>query len=400
MSLCVGAPAQGEQFYNRDQEQRRFWQVIVINHVVLSAPRRLGKTSLLKKLIKDASAHQLLGAHLDISAKRTAKEVLEAILQQFPQQSIQQRVQAVLTQAGKQIQRVQTIAMSADGFELSLAQPPAFADWAEAATLVIQQLSNQPLLIVLDEFSVFIQKLLEGDREQAEQFLQWLRSWRQQTGLQCRVVLSGSIGLNYLLQQHGLQAEVNDCFDFELKAFSEQHAIGMLTSFAVREGWGLTEARAKLICEAVGWLSPYYLLCVLEEAINTAYERLNIQSPNQHQLLDTDIQSSIADLKSKSSRFHHWFQRLDELLPSAEVSLARKALGELSTHSRGLTLLSLLPRVHAGVQAGFADADSYEQQLQQLLVLLVEQGYLIQEGQYWLFQSPILREYWQYNHAV
>lgn len=397
MSLCVGAPAQGEDFYNRDQDQRRFWEMLQKNHVLLSAPRRLGKTSLLKKLIQDAGQHQFLGKHIDVSAKRSPKEVLEAILQHFPQASIQQHLQNLGQRAGQQLQRIQTVRVGLDGLELSLAQPPASAAWAQAAIQVIQHLSDQPLLIVLDEFSVFIQKLILQDRAEAEQFLQWLRAWRQETGLQCRLVLSGSISLNYLLQQHGLQAEINDCVDFELKAFSEQHAMGMLQQFAEREGWVVTRAHAKWICDEVGWLSPYYLLCVLEEAINHAYERLNTITPNGHALLDVDIQLAISMLKSQRSKFFHWYQRVGELLPSAQSDIAHRALSALSHQPQGLRLTSLMAKVYPQLQQG---VDQDEQPFLQLLVWLVEQGYLTEDGQYWCFQSPILRQYWQHNHAT
>ncbi len=56
VAIKVGSPVRGEDFFDREREQRRLWQHLATDHVLLLAPRRVGKTSLMLKLADDAAA--------------------------------------------------------------------------------------------------------------------------------------------------------------------------------------------------------------------------------------------------------------------------------------------------------------------------------------------------------
>jgi predicted AAA+ superfamily ATPase len=72
MALRIGSPAEGEDFFERDVERAQLWRVLPGNHVVPSAPRRLGKTSLLKQLLREAEGHGLLPTYLDVDFRVVA----------------------------------------------------------------------------------------------------------------------------------------------------------------------------------------------------------------------------------------------------------------------------------------------------------------------------------------
>lgn len=79
MTLRIGPPAEGDDFFDRTIERAQLWRVLPANHVVLSAPRRIGKTSLLKQLVGQADAHGLLSAYLDVSRRESALDLIGAI---------------------------------------------------------------------------------------------------------------------------------------------------------------------------------------------------------------------------------------------------------------------------------------------------------------------------------
>ena len=50
MHNLIGKPAEGEDFFDRERETRRLWERIDTDNVLLLAPRRVGKTSLMFRL--------------------------------------------------------------------------------------------------------------------------------------------------------------------------------------------------------------------------------------------------------------------------------------------------------------------------------------------------------------
>lgn len=389
MALRVGSPAEGDDFFDRLIERAQLWDILVANHVVLTAPRRLGKTSLLKQLCSAAADHGLLAVYLDVSALRTPQELIQLMEQELPQARIIQHIKTVSSAVGGWLSRLGKVKLSAaelGSLEVDLQASPS-ADWREQAGRLRQRLSQQPVLIVLDEFSVFVHHLLHTDRAQAEQLLAVLRSWRQQSGVVCRFIFSGSIGLNSLLERHGLQTETNDCYDFRLGPFALPDAQAMLLQLSAREGWPMAEATAVTLCERVSWLSPYYLMLVLQESIRAAMTRLRVTGPCGQALTPADVDQGLAQLLDSRSTFSHWYQRLSKHHVEPELSWLRHSLSRLAAREGGLRISTLLAA--PGTPASAAE----------LLIELEEHGYTVQDGQQVRFQSPLLRHYWKKNHA-
>lgn len=268
MPLRTGSPAEGQDFFGRQIELAMLWRVLLLNHLVLTAQRRLGKSSLLKKLLTQAPAHGLLGVYLDLSGCTSAADFIRKLSDAVPETTIAAHWASAKSKAADWIASITKLKFSLPGdagLELETRERAA-KTWQEQAELLRQRLSQRPVLMVLDEFSVFIQRLLKTNPAEAQELLSVLRSWRQHgDGVVCRFIFSGSVGLNRLLERHGHQTETNDCDDFSLGPFQLPDAVSMIVELAQRERWPATPALAYQLCERVGWLSPYYLVTALEE---------------------------------------------------------------------------------------------------------------------------------------
>jgi uncharacterized protein len=60
MKSNVGNPVEGQDFFDREKEQQRAWRKLESSHLLMLAPRRIGKTSLILRLCATAHAH---GSH-------------------------------------------------------------------------------------------------------------------------------------------------------------------------------------------------------------------------------------------------------------------------------------------------------------------------------------------------
>ncbi|MGB4913341.1 MAG: hypothetical protein WBO95_14690, partial [Candidatus Dechloromonas phosphoritropha] len=63
MKISVGNPVEGDDFFDREQEQRRAWRKLEGSHLLMLAPRRIGKTSLILRLCATARQHSRWAVH-------------------------------------------------------------------------------------------------------------------------------------------------------------------------------------------------------------------------------------------------------------------------------------------------------------------------------------------------
>ena len=57
MKNVTGQVAQGDDFFDRESEQKNFWSDLDTDNLLLLAPRRVGKTSLLKRMQDTSEQH-------------------------------------------------------------------------------------------------------------------------------------------------------------------------------------------------------------------------------------------------------------------------------------------------------------------------------------------------------
>ena len=401
--LRIGNIASGDDFFDREAELQDMWRYLQANHVLLAGPRRLGKSSLLKRLGEQAADHELLSAMVDVEGADTALGFIAAIESAFPDASMQARLLALGKRAVSAIPTVKKIDLRlpggiGGGLEL---QTLADAPWGKRALDLQQRLSTKPLLILLDEFSVFLGDLIARDAREAEQLLGWLRAWRM-SDTTCRFVFSGSVGINALLERHKLTTRMNDCQELRLQPFRPAAAIHMLTTLAGREAWPLPADVANYLCERTGWLSPFYLCLLLDETFKAGRDRRQ-ENPQTdagdagEALQISDVDDAYDRLLAGRSRFIHWHARLKRDLAGTELDMALHILRLLSRAAGGLSTAQLSSRLTKHI----ADPQQRADALSASLNYLEDNGYVGQDTKRRVqFLSFLLHDYWKRNHGV
>ncbi|WP_300451906.1 ATP-binding protein [Accumulibacter sp.] len=397
MSIPVGSKAEGGQFHGRQRELSDLWDLFESNNVLLSGPRRLGKSSILQRLADDAPSHGWHAVLIDLQGHGTAEEMLAEIDRALPEPAIKRWLETARKGAGRAADRLRKLELRLPGGlggSIDLQAPPAAA-WAPQAQRIQSRLAPQPVLILFDEFSVFLEKLISHDRAVAELLVGWLRTWRLASQVQCRFVFSGSVGLNTLLTRHHLITCFNDCYDFRLQAFSRREAIAMLEAELRGEGWPHAPDVPGHICDRVGWLSPFYVNLLLVEALRAARDRQAEAGVSGTPLTTNDVDDGYERLLAVRSRFVHWSQRLERDLAKDALTVALRVLAAVAARTDGLTRRQLVARL-ATVEP---DPDARARRFDEVLWHLEEDGYLTTEADRVSFPSFLLRDYWQRNHG-
>lgn len=398
MAILVGNIARGDSFFGRQEELDDLWASLALNHVALAGPRRLGKSSVLERLREQAPERGLFAQLVDVEGLETGAAFVAALDRAFPTEGLVHHVKAAaakVTGALGAFKKIEIKGPAGVGGTIELQTLPD-ATWAQAAGQLQGRLADQPVLLLVDEFSVFLDKLIAKNPQDVAPLLGWLRRWRQ-SATHCRFVFAGSIGLNALLERHRMSTWLNDCHDYVLPPFRLGLAKSMLTTLAEQENWHLDEAQAAYLCDRTGWLSPFYLNLLLDETIKAGRDRrLEEKSDEEKTLLQQDIDYGYDRLLAARSRFIHWYQRLNRDLPANELAYALPALRYVANAKSPLSRKQLLSRL-SNLEA---DPELRAERLSTVLAYLQENGYLGEDRDGKLaFLSFLLRDYWKRNHG-
>lgn len=398
--MKLGTPATGEDFRGRQQELNDLWRYLGNNHIKLPGARRLGKTSILMRLVDQAPEHGVLAQWVDVSSMQTTADFLDQLDREFPAQGISVFMAKQAAKVADWLGRIKSIGVQAPeilgggGASIDLSNPAA-SSWLPRAHALQQRLHNQPLLVLLDEFPVMLQGLLKQNPAEAEQLLKVLRIWRQ-TG-HWRFVFTGSIGLQSLLERHGLAVHMNDCFDFPLGPMRTIEAIQMWQHFSQRRNWHCPEEISQHALARVGWASPYYLNLLLDEALRMADIRAEETPTDQSALCQADVDNAYDNLLAQRSRFQHWEHRLRSQLSEPDLGFSLAVLTHVAKKDDGLTLAQLNQRLTKREP----NPDERARLLPELLTRLSDEGYLSPpdaKGRVRFLSFP-LRDWWRSNHA-
>lgn len=388
VAVKVGSPVRGEDFFDREPEQRRLWQHVDTDHVLLLAPRRVGKTSLMLKLADDASQKGFVAMYVTVESATDelgfVARMLDAARTIDGSKSWLQRLRkgslAGLLERVRKAGPVELRDPSAERWEkLGDEIAGALHDFASS--------KKKRLLLLVDEVPVFILQLLKQDPtgDRARTFLHWFRELRQHHRFTetVRWVVAGSIGLDNVARRMGLSRTINDFYVFDdLGAFTEEKARELVEDWSQSFNLPLDEPTRARLFERVGWLIPFHLQILFSALLDERGEK----EPVSPALVDRVYRRLI----DRGHYFDHWAERLREELLSPDDQQAMDLLTAVARPPDGAarsTLEVVLSRhVH--------DPEARDQKLRYLLDVLRSDGYLVEAGERYRFRSSMLRDFW------
>jgi hypothetical protein len=389
MHNVVGPPVRGDDFFDREAEQRQMWRSLEDHHVLLLAPRRVGKTSLMYRLAEQARHHGYQAVYE--SAVKCETE-LALVSQLYKALALKDEAVAVALTGGRLGRLVKKVkGIKAFGVEVVLSEVRP-DEWVPLGEELIEALrgSDQRALILLDELPVFVTRLLEqaDGRARARRLLDWMRDARQGTvegADRFRWLLAGSIGLDAVTQRLGLGASINDLLVQRLGPFEEASALEFLTRLGRQYALRLDEEARGRVLARTGWLIPHHL--------QLFFHHLRGRELPAGATVSAGLVDEVFDeLGRPASRacFDPWYQRLSEELGAPRDAQARALLSACARDPEGASRAVLdqtLARQISDLEARAAD-------LVWLLSVLENDGYVVLEGARHRFRSPLLRSYW------
>lgn len=385
----VGTPATANDFFDREDEQQEIWSLLDHDHLLLLAPRRVGKTSLLRRIQEKARERDVHAVYVSAAEADDEVRFVDRLMAAVAEHDAGAKAIRQLRKSpvGNILKRVKGIGVA--GFTLEL--DPLGQEWLAIGETLTEMLDEQQgrWLVLVDELPLFVLALLRLDPTagRARKFLGWFHSVRQRTDLRGgpRWILAGSIGLDTVAARWNLGDTINDLHLFHLGAFSPAAADGLLRELSSSYDLPLTdEARAHLI-RRVGWLIPYHLQVLFSRLRRLCKERGCAASSD---VIDEAFEDLLAP--ANKAYFDYWRQRLHEELGEPEAGSALVLLAAAAREEAGASRRVL----EQSLPAGWAEPAERSEKVRYLLDVLEGDGYLVSEGKRYRFRSPLLREYW------
>lgn len=268
----VGSPVRGEDFYGRDgfiqQVSDRLREG---NHILLAAPRRFGKTSVMYRLM-DRPLWDYHVVHVDLEGLDHAADLITRLMESTARVTpLARLISGLGTLAERLIGLVNDHAEEIEVFDVRVKLRDAMArNWREQADAFMGRIAaaNDPVVFFLDELPMLLDRLLKTPEGTAEAvaLMRWLRELRQAPDMRnLRFVLAGSIGIERLLNQMGEIATINDFERMKLQPFSQTVAEQFLDRLSTGYEFPLDAETRAVMIDLIGPPIPYFLQILFSE---------------------------------------------------------------------------------------------------------------------------------------
>ncbi len=418
-----GSIVTGPDFFGSKPELVRLLRTLLTDSLLLTAPRRVGKSSLVLRLqhllqsrIADPEFQQLLENHgllkplrelLPVPAYFNAEDCSTEVdfarklthgLQQAgftadPHQQIASRIHQFFDRVG--LRKIPLL-----GIDLPLGDAAGDETIRSLIDSLLRNIETQPdagtAIIAVDELPEFLLTLerQENGPSRVSAFLHWLRALRQQFPGRVRWIFLGSIGLDTFVDQRSLTKTLSGLVPVTLGAWESGEANDFLKAIGPAVGLDLSADVRSAILQHAGWAIPFHLQIIIQALVELKSARL----PHHGQPLTvvevTDVSRAVEQLLQPDGfiRFDTWRQRLKDQLSPPDHTAALQILRRLCSVPAGLPRQLLLHELLNSSPA--VDPDVIAERLAQLLALLQRDGYLLEQNGHYAFRSFLLREYW------
>ncbi|MDP9192752.1 MAG: hypothetical protein M3P06_13710 [Acidobacteriota bacterium] len=392
MRNITGSPVEHDDFFDRPRDLARLKREIANGaNLLLTAPRRVGKTSLVLRLCELENQAERCAVFMNVEGCHDELSFAEKLVDGLSESGLHpeplSRVSLVFRKARQALSGLKVGAAGVD-MEMGSADDPDHSTLGRAVESIFRKIESggKPMLLAIDEMPELLLALSRDEHgtERVSRLLHWLRALRQTYRKNVRWIFLGSIGLDTFVDDRQLRKAINDLTPLNLEALDPEEADQFLSLLGKSNGLALSAAQRALIIERVGWPLPHHLHLVFHALVDSGATEGNavaVDAAFAHLLLPNSL-----------SQFDTWRHRLDEQFSRSDATVAKDILSHLCTHANGRKRAQVLNALMSTRKS--SDPAMVEDQLARLLLMLQRDGYLLESKGRYAFRSFLLREYW------
>lgn len=401
LKRAVGNYVTGDRFWDREEDIHLFTELLDEGaHILMAAPRRIGKTSLMRE-IADRLQDRYYCLQVDLQkAESPADAVMELSKATHPYKNIWDKTKGIFKNILDGLtDNIESLGI--DDIAVTLRSGMTAGDWKNKGDQLFSTLAetDKPVIIFFDELPILINRLLKGKEYQitperridTDLFMSWIRDNSIRHKGKVRIVITGSIGIEPALKQADLSASLNTFSSFVLPAWSAETAESCLIALANQYELNIQPEAINLIIEKLGYLIPHHVQLFFDNLYMDCKRRNDI-------VVTVDRVDDVYQTKMLSIQGHAELSHMEERL--------KMAFG-LEVYPIALEILTeAAVRGYLDGEAALAICQDYEiskddpnRILREVLEILQHDGYLIQKADRFEFVSHLLKDWWKARFA-
>ena len=380
--LIIGNKATGEYYFRRPQiEDDIIAEIEKGNHVLIAAPRRVGKTSVLEYLSKNFRPNwKCINKNIQgIDQERELyKRIYEFILTCLKSdQKLWQQTQVLFK--GKKVTEISTQGIKLGDAELDFI--------SEIDKVIVAIPSEIKVILFLDELPEILHQLnKKGQKDEANRILKNLRRWRQGPEFKslCMVV-TGSIGLHHIVASiNGRTTDNNDYALIDFEALNYDQGFEFI-EYVTGEATVKYSPKLKLyLLDKINYKIPYFINLLINEVNKRA---MKLGSPD---ICENDIDLAFDKIVKESKHFNDWKKRLFEYFGKSDAVFMNEAL----------TLMAHYGKLNKRLAFDLAVKHDKTVNYMELMNILVDDGYTVENMDGYVFRSPFLQSFWLKDNPI
>ena len=377
MKANPGGEIASAEVMGRDHLIADLWGILEQQSVMLSAERRMGKTSVIKKMRSEAAANKL-PIYRDLEDVKSPIEFVNTVFLD---------VKAHLTRLNRTTKKTHEFLSKLGGAEFSGFKLPDIAapHWKALLIETIADLvenQDSTLIFFWDELPYMLRNI--GD-EAAMELLDTLRSIRQMYP-RVRMVYTGSIGLHHViadLRKVGYTNDpTNDMYPQDVPPLSTKDATIL----------------ARKLLEGENIVTPD----IQGTAVAIADELSNIPFYIHHLIVKLKLRGGTGDIPAIKAiiadslddpmnpwKMEHYADRIENYYDEKQRPYARNLLDILAVANQPLLFDELFNRLQQ-------ESDTQDKEIARKVLTLLQKDYYIQKGDLgFQFRYPLIQKYWK-----
>ncbi len=392
----------GDRFFDREVELQLLRERVENGtHTLLTAQRRMGKTSLVRELLRRLDEDgEFATVFVDWEgAMDAADAVAEMATQARPLKGVRRRIMSWLSNSVRDVRdNIEELGVSE--LRVRLRAGLDAGNWQRIGDQVFEALAanDRPVVLAIDELPILVNRLLKGHEYRVtperlavtDAFMGWLRKCCQSHQGKVCLIISGSVGLEPVLSQARLSAHANVYTTLDLRPWSHDMAVECLVALARGQGINLPDEIRREMCRRLRCCVPHHVQLFFHHL----YEHLVRDQRNEATLQDVEhvYHRDLLSVRGQAGLVHYE-ERLRMVLGDEDYTDALSLLSEAVVN--GGLLTHQVIELYRSEAADTGEGDS----LADVLYVLQHDGYLEESERGYAFVSGLLEDWWRTRYG-
>jgi len=403
----AGSPVDSEDLRFRGEFIEQLWDEIGRSHVLLTAPRRTGKTSVMDHLHQYPESDFLV-VSVNVQDLSHPADLFQLLLDAFHDEhpdflrDVLGKGWSMLADALSKVREI-----GGSGFKVTLKEsdPDWKASWRKHGDAFLKQLrsNSQRVLLIIDELPDMLLNMDRNEPELLREFLGWWRTARIKPNPKKDVVrwlVGGSVNLSGTLDQLQMVDLINDFNDIALPELTPDQVIEFVDEMLAGRDVTFDNSVPRTVAELLGRPIPLFLQMITQDLY-----RLWKRRPDRPELTPGDVNQVFADFVKSSAaqdKLQHFYSRIQRYYRSPSDEAAHELLRQLSLCERGLAKKTLQGEFDRVIAERGVEYAAHEQKriFNQLLRDLENDFYVVEVvDDVYDFASGVMKAWWRKYYA-